>query len=111
VIVLLIESDMARRHELAETLQARGLSVVTATDIAEVERWPVGDVVITEFRRFTPFWRRVGASHVVVLADTPGEGIDACDRGATAWLPRSCAVDLLVRLLDSIGACGAACTC
>jgi hypothetical protein len=86
---LLIESNPVQRQLLAETLRSAGLNVVAVGGLCEIERWPTGAMVVTESSRFSPWWKHVGASVVVVLADTPGVGIDACRRGATAWVPRT----------------------
>ncbi len=94
--VLLIEADSARRAQLSIALAASGLTVTAVSSIAEIERWPAGDVVVTDGDRFTPWWARVGASHVIVLADSEQQGVAACERGATAWVPRTCSPDLLV---------------
>ena len=102
--MLLIESRASRRDELASHLETVGLHVTTAGRIADVERWPAGEVVVTEAGRFTPFWKDVGASHVVVLADTAHEGAEACRRGATAWLPRGCSAGALQQVLLTVGA-------
>lgn len=100
--MLLIESDAGRRERLAGALRRVGISVVAVACIAEIERWPSGDIVVTDSRHFTPFWHRVGATHIVVLSDTPAEGIQACDRGATAWLPRACTPNALLSTLQNL---------
>lgn len=100
--MLLIEADSGRRAQLATALAASGMTVVAVSSIAEIERWPAGDVVVTDSERFTPWWMQVGATHVVVLADTAEEGVDACERGASAWVPRSCSPDLLIGTLRQL---------
>jgi DNA-binding NarL/FixJ family response regulator len=97
--VLLIEADADRRARLATALAASGMTVVAVASIAEIERWPEGDVVVTDSERFTPWWVHVGAKHVIVLADTAEQGVEACERGASAWVPRSCSPDLLIGML------------
>jgi hypothetical protein len=101
--VLLIESDTERRAELSMALQASGIAVVAVGCVADIERWPAGDVVVTESDRFTPWWTHVGATYVIVLADTAEQGADACERGATAWIPRRCTPDTLVGALRQLG--------
>jgi hypothetical protein len=97
--VLLLESDPRRRVELAAGLRAASMCVEAVEGIAEISQWPQGDVVVTEAARYTPWWKTVGARHVVVLADTPEQGVDACARGATVWLPRQCSAAALVFIL------------
>jgi len=100
--VLLIESDAERRLQLRSALQASGIAVEAVACISDIERWPAGKVVVTDGERFTPWWTQVGATHVIVLADTAEQGIDACLRGATAWVPRGCAPAALVVKVHSL---------
>jgi hypothetical protein len=97
--VLLVESDAIERRKLTLALRQAGLPVLDVSSIAEVERWPKGDIVITEAERFTEWWKSVGATHVVVLADTPEEGAAACAQGATIWVQRRAHPDRLVAIL------------
>ena len=101
--MLLVEGDYERRSHLSRALRAEGMPVLAVAGIAEVERWPVGDVVVTESRRFTPLWKETGASHVVVLADTDEDGIEACVRGACAWIPRQAQSEALIDVLYGLG--------
>lgn len=100
--MLLIEGDSERRAELATALAASGMTVVAVASIAEVERWPEGDVVVTDSERFTPWWVQVGASHVIVLADSAEEGAHACEHGASAWVPRTCSPEALIETLKEL---------
>jgi DNA-binding NarL/FixJ family response regulator len=100
--VLLIEADSERRARLATALAASGITVIAVASIAEIERWPDGDVVVTDGERFTPWWMQVGARHVIVLADSAQQGVEACQRGASAWLPRSCSPDVLIGTLKQL---------
>jgi CheY-like chemotaxis protein len=101
--VLLVEGDSNRRMQLSQALRAEGMPVLAVSGIAEVERWPAGEVVVTDARRFTPLWKETGAAHVVVLADTDEEGMEACIRGACAWIPRHCAPETLIDVLYELG--------
>jgi CheY-like chemotaxis protein len=103
VAVLLVEGDDERRSHLSRALRAEGMPVTAVSGIAEVERWPAGDVVVTESRRFTTLWKETGAMHVVVLADTDEDGIDACIRGASVWVPRDAHADTLIGVLHDLG--------
>ena len=102
--MLLIEANEERRSRLSRALTEAGVQVRAVAGIAEVERWPAGDVVVTESRRFTPLWKETGAVHVVVLADTSADGDDACRRGASAWIPRHAAAETLIDVLYGLGA-------
>ncbi len=101
--MLLVEADFERRNRLSRALRAEGMPVLAVSGIAEVERWPAGELVVTDSHKFTTLWRDTGAAHVVVLADTAEEGMDACDRGATAWIPRRCTADAIVDALYDLG--------
>jgi hypothetical protein len=94
--VLVIISDTRLRERVVQALRFTGLLLVSAGRVAEVERWPAGEVVITDLAHFTPFWKTVGATHVIVLADTSAEGTEACRCGATAWLLRSSGAEALM---------------
>jgi hypothetical protein len=100
--VLLIEADPERRAQLSTALAASGMTVIAVSCIAEIERWPTGDLVVTDCERFTPWWTRVGAAHVVVLADSEEAGEDACHRGASAWVPRTCSPDALLGAIKDL---------
>lgn len=70
--MLLISSDPQRRQTLARFLERCTSEVVVAVGrLAEVERWPRGEVVVVEEDFYTPFWLTVGAAHVVVIANHP----------------------------------------
>jgi CheY-like chemotaxis protein len=101
--VLLLEAHPERRARFGEALRRAGLAVTEAARIADVERWPFGQTVVTDAERFTSWWRHVGAEHVIVLASSEREGLAACSSGATAWLPRTCGPDVLVRKVVELG--------
>ena len=100
--MLLLESDAEERARLTEALQEAGIPVQGVSSIAEVERWPEGDLVITDVQRFTNWWKEMGATHVVVIASTPEEGAAACQQGATMWVLRPCDPEQLVAAVKSI---------
>jgi CheY-like chemotaxis protein len=100
--MLLLESDADERVRMTEALEEAGLPVHGVSSIAEVERWPTGDVVITAADRFTMWWKEMGATHVLVLATTPEEGAAACARGATMWVLKPCDTEQLVSAVRAI---------
>lgn len=104
--MLLVESDDHRRAQLTDVLRTAGFPVTAVGRIAEVERWPADEVVITDSARFTRWWTEVGASHVIVLANTAREGEIACNEGATTWVDRTCAPERLVEVLVNLGVSG-----
>jgi hypothetical protein len=96
--IVLLDSDPRRRGTLARALRGAGVQVSTLGSIAEMERWPVGEVLLMDVRFFSPWWHTVGARHVMVLA-TPEAGPDACARGASAWIPHGCTPDALLGIV------------
>jgi hypothetical protein len=102
--MVLIESDSLRRDVLARALRDAGIAVLAVSSIAELERWPRGEIVVTESSQFTPWWREVGSGHIVVLAETVAEGSRCCRMGAARSLARRCPPARLVTALRSLGA-------
>jgi DNA-binding response OmpR family regulator len=100
--VLLVESQPELRAQLSEALRSAGIRVTEASRVGDVERWPSGQTVVTEAQRYTSWWKHVGAEHVIVLAATEREGLNACSSGATTWLPRSCVPEELVRTVVNL---------
>jgi hypothetical protein len=73
----LIHSDGRTRIELTALLAGWTTErVVAVATIADVERWPAGEIVVVEERFFTSFWASVGSAHVIVLkrAEPAGPG-------------------------------------
>ena len=100
--MVLVESNARRRNQVASALRSAGITVVAVERIGELERWPVGDVVVTESAFGTPWWKLVGATHVVVLANSAHLGRKACSEGASAWVPRMCAPEVLLAVLREL---------
>jgi hypothetical protein len=86
--LLVIESDPHFRITLVAACQARGIPTRGVGCIAEIEKWPAGQIVVTDTAHLTPLWKEVRACAVVVLVDRPEEGIAAVANGATHWLSR-----------------------
>ena len=85
--MLVIHADETQRVALAQACRVVGLAVVAVSSIAEVEQWPVGQIVITDTAHLTPWWRHVGATEVILLiCEGDGGVIDAVECGATRWL-------------------------
>jgi hypothetical protein len=103
--VLLIHTDPELIASLAAVCRRAGIPLLTVGRIAEIERWPVGHIVVTDLERTTPLWREVGAAHVLAVVQSPAEGATAIERGATGWvLARHAAVGLLA-LAGAAGDC------
>ena len=84
--VVVLDADDARREQTVSSLRAHGIRVVAAARIANLERWPVGEVLVTDAAHATRLWSDVGATHVIVLADTDEERSLAERSGAWAVL-------------------------
>jgi hypothetical protein len=84
--VLIIDSDMHRREFLVAACRSRGIETRGVGRVAEIPRWPVGDVVVTDFAHLSDWWRRVGASRVVALVANAAEAQAALVTGATEWI-------------------------
>jgi DNA-binding NarL/FixJ family response regulator len=52
-------------------------------------------------------WKKLGATHVIVLADTADDGLACCASGATMWLPRDCPPRLIVHAVTAVDSGGA----
>jgi hypothetical protein len=99
---ILLESDPVRLARLYGGLRDAGIDVLAVSRIADVEQWPSDTFVITDIDHFTPWWREVGATSVIVLANTRAQGIAACQSGATKWLRHNCTARQLVAAIDSL---------
>ena len=99
---ILLESDPVRLARLHGGLRDAGIAVVAVSRIADIEQWPSDTFVVTDIDHFTPWWRDVGATSVIVLANTRAQGIAACQNGATKWLQHNCTVRQLVAAIDSV---------
>jgi ribosomal protein L37AE/L43A len=71
--VVFIDGNERRRDELVSCLKREGIPVVAVSSVAELEGWPVGKVLVTSAHSVTSLWFDVGATHVIVLADSDEE--------------------------------------
>ena len=96
--VVVLDAEDARREQTVSSLRADGIRVVAASRIANLERWPVGEVLVTDAAHATRWWSEVGATHVIVLADTDEERSLAERSGASAVLASGNSAALLAIL-------------
>jgi hypothetical protein len=82
--VVLVDPATERRERLVSLLRAEGIRVVPVSRVVSLERWPVGDVLVTHVAHSIRSWIDLGASHVIVLADTDEERSLAQSNGASA---------------------------
>ena len=97
--VLLLDCDTLRREQLATVLRERGFTLSVKSHIAEIERWPVGQIVVVDAERFTPWWGDVGAALVVVLSGTTDDDSVVYKGVQYRWLPRGSGPDALLAVL------------
>jgi len=102
--VLIIDADATQRAALEQACRSAGMSVLAAGSVAEVERWPVGQIVVTDAAHLTPLWRQVGAAAVIVLVRRAEDGSNAGERGATHWLQPPPPPDVVATMLLALAA-------
>ena len=97
--ILLLDLDTRRRHQFASVLRGRGFEISVMSYIAEIERWPVGEIVVVDAARFTPWWTEVGALRVVVLSATAVEESRVYNGVPCTWIPHGAGPDALIAAL------------
>jgi hypothetical protein len=97
-----IASDAQRRRLVIEACRAAGIAVIGVAHVAEIERWPHGDIVITDVAHLTTWWRTVGAVEVIALVEHPPEGLVALQNGATSWLDPQRVSELTLRIVSAL---------
>ena len=97
--VLLLDLDTGRRKHFASVLRGRGFKISAMRHIAEIERWPVGQIVVVDAARFTPWWTEVGALRVVVLSATAVEENRMYNGVPCTWIPHGAGPDALIAAL------------
>ena len=98
----LVMTNLTRAHEIAQACRAAGVSVQAVSSIAQLEQWPVGQIVMTDAAYVTPFWGAVGALEVIAFVDD-SEGKEALRNGATGWLPIASGADTVAATILSLG--------
>ena len=100
--VLLLSADLKCRSNFAAALRSRGFEVCTVRHIAEIQRWPIGEIVVVDARQFTPWWAVVGAAHVVVLSDGSDQTEKISSGVPPIWICRESGPEALVAALKSL---------
>ena len=95
--VVLVDGEDGRREKLMSLLRAEGIRVVPVSRVANLERGPGGDVLVTDMAHSTRWWIDVGATHVIALADTDEER-DLAQRSGAAVVARGKPAALLAIL-------------
>jgi hypothetical protein len=97
--VLLLDLDTRRRKQFASVLRGRGFKISAMSYIAEIERWPMGQIVVVDAARFTPWWTEVGAVRVVILSATSVEESRVYNGVPCTWIPHGAGPDVLIAAL------------
>jgi hypothetical protein len=71
---------------LRHSLRIAGVPTLLARSIADIERWPVGGIVMTDLEHTTPFWKSVGVDRVLTVVQNRADGAEALRRGADQWV-------------------------
>ena len=98
----LVMKNVARSRQIEQACLAAGFRVQAVSSIAELERWPAGQIVLTDAAYVTPFWTYMGAVEVVAFVDE-SEGQDALKCGATRWMPTASEPDGVAAALRCLG--------
>lgn len=88
-------------------LRAEGIRVVPVNRVANLETWPVADVLVTYVAHSTAWWINARAAHVILLAETD-EDRSVAQRSGTASVVASADTAALLSLLRTIAAATAA---
>jgi hypothetical protein len=96
--IVLVDHDSVRRSAYRQALQRHGCDVVDVARISELERWPAGQVVVTDLA--TEWWKCVGVSRVILVADT-GSNLTAAV--ADVWVPRDFPAEELIDVVLRLG--------
>jgi len=88
-------------------LRAEGIRVVPVNRFANLETWPVADVLVTYVAHSTHWWIDARAAHVILLADTD-EDRSVAQRSGAAAVVASGDTAALLSLLRTIAAATAA---
>ena len=97
--VLLLDLDRRRRTQFASVLRENGFTISVMSHIAEIERWPVSQIVVVDAARFTPWWTEVGAVRVVVLSTTAVEESRVYNGVPCTWIPYGAGPHALIAAL------------
>lgn len=104
--VLIVASDPDLRLTLTIGCRAAGLYVRAVSRIAEVERWPIGQIVITDVAHLSPWWKMVDAREVFVVVRDADEAAAGLRNGATGYLDApitaSAVAERMVGLCESV---------
>ena len=99
ISILLLDLNVRRREQVAHILRQYGFKISVRNHIAEIERWPVGQIVVVDDARFTTWWIEVGAIRVVILSGAAAGKSDVYKGVPCMWLPRGSGPEALLAAL------------
>ena len=97
--ILLLDLNLRRREQVAHILRECGFEISVKSHIAEIERWPVGQIVVVDAARFTPWWIEVGAVRVVVWSRAAAAESRTYNGVPCMWIPRGSGPEALLAAL------------
>jgi len=100
---VLVDPATARREQLMALLRAEGIRVVPVNRVANLEMWPVTDVLVAYAAHSMHWWIDARAAQVILLADTDEER-SAAQRSGAASVVASGDTAALLSLLRTIAA-------
>ena len=104
---VLVDPATARREQLLSLLRGEGIRVVPVNQVANIETWPVADVLVTYVAHSMQWWMEARSVHVILLADTDDERALARSNGATLVVASGDTAALLSLLRTIAGAIAA----
>lgn len=102
--VMVVVSDTAVRLIIEDACRQMRLASIAVERIADIERWPVDQIVVTDLDHLTPWWRAVGAAKVIVLTANRSEAMAGLRQGATGWIQLPTTLAAVVGTLIAAGA-------
>jgi hypothetical protein len=99
--ILLVEEDSRTRDLRAGILRRAGFSVIEAPTIEDAKLVEPADVILIDAQQLPLALNRRSAAPIVVIADEVRDGILACARGASDWVPRGSAAEYLISTLEA----------
>jgi hypothetical protein len=99
ISILLLDLNLRRREQVAHILRKSGFEISVKSHIAEIERWPVGQIVVVDAARFTTWWIEVGAVRVVIWSLAAAAESRTYNGVPCTWIPRGSAPEALLAAL------------
>jgi hypothetical protein len=102
--VVIVDPDPRQFADIIVACHRAGVPALAIRRIAELERWPYGQIVVMRAAHVTALWKAVGVRHVMAIVEDVADGAAALKRGATEWALRQQGAASVAALLVSDGA-------